>query len=95
LVDNQPPSERSSLKLNPENLKLSLPHLPPRLLTGLFGIALGCGGGRAGSAGVEGEEVFGAAVEFHAAAGGFGDFLIFFAGEVLYLLQLLPELCFD
>ena len=49
------------------------------LQAGLLGIALG--GSRSEirngfrPARVEGEEVFGAAVEFHAATGGFGDFL--------------------
>jgi hypothetical protein len=56
---------------------------------------LGGGSGSPCPAGVKGYEVFGAAVEFCSAAGGFGDFLIFFAGGVLFLLQLVPELCFD
>jgi len=56
-------------------MRSSLPHFPPRLVA-TFCIALGCKRGFGTSAaGVEGEKVLGAAVEFHAAAGGFGDFL--------------------
>jgi len=53
-----------------------LPNLPPRLVAGgRIALRSSGGGGGTGAAGVEGEEVFGGAVEFHAAAGGFGDFL--------------------
>ncbi len=51
-----------------------LPHLPPRLVVA-FCVALGGGSGGSSSAGIEGEEVFGAAVKLCSAAGGFGDFL--------------------
>ena len=56
-----------------------LPNLPPRGGFRRLGIALrgSCSGIRNGfrSVGIKGEEVFRGAVEFHAAAGGVGDFL--------------------